>query len=523
MSAALHVQLFKHLVVHVERFENKNDAYQAALTTVNMQDAREARCNVMLDRSWGKAFAAMSLKPVMSEWRDAVSDALSRRGVLHCLLSSIMGGWNRRFRKNHFLAWKFYTSTIARGCDAKIALINGQLLADAFAVWAEAPSVSAQDKREGQMKDKLASLAEQLRTSQKGLYEAEQHKLALQSEATEKLEAVIKDKDLSIGNLLADKQQALAMAEADKDKALQMVRAEKETVEEALKEQKVAFAEAKSSNSILQSQAQATQEELQGHLDEALRRAHMLEEELTKTTEAGKSAAEAYEKKVLALHASHDAEMKLLSDSRQQQIDSLNSILKDHEEGRKAAWTERQALSQKVEDLNKELMLKEEQMASKHGQDEDKVRQLLSQIQELNAAEIDSKSKAAQQSDVQARLVANLEAAKASEAAKSQEIADLEVKLAKLEERRRDDTAELERETSELKDALMQQSGDLQANVSALQLREKKLQEALDKAHAELEDRASQFKALETDLRKRLSEGEVALSRAQVEIGNQTR
>ena len=58
------------------------------------------------------------------------------------------------------------------------------------------------------MRDKLASLAGQLRMSQKGLYEAEQQKSALQSEAKLQLEAAIKEKDLSIGDVLADKQRA---------------------------------------------------------------------------------------------------------------------------------------------------------------------------------------------------------------------------------------------------------------------------------------------------------------------------
>ena len=117
------------------------------LTRLGLQSAREVRCNVMLDRSWSKAVAAMRMKPIISEWRDAVSDELSRRGLLHCLLSGIMGGWNRRFRKNHFLAWKFYCNTISRGCDSKMALIRGQTLVAAFTCWAEAPHASAQVRR----------------------------------------------------------------------------------------------------------------------------------------------------------------------------------------------------------------------------------------------------------------------------------------------------------------------------------------------------------------------------------------
>jgi len=51
---------------------------------------------------------------------------------LHSLFSGILGGWHRRFRKNHFLAWKFCTKTVLAGFAEKIATIRSQVMVDHF-------------------------------------------------------------------------------------------------------------------------------------------------------------------------------------------------------------------------------------------------------------------------------------------------------------------------------------------------------------------------------------------------------
>jgi hypothetical protein len=113
-----------------------------------------------------------------------------------------MGGWHRRFRKNHFLAWKFYTKTVVAGCDTRFAMICTQVLAHSFSAWAALPHMSAQEKREVEYKneveqlrqqaaaaagEKLAQAAEQLKVSHKQLYEAEKDKQALREQVIRSL------------------------------------------------------------------------------------------------------------------------------------------------------------------------------------------------------------------------------------------------------------------------------------------------------------------------------------------------
>ena len=494
------------------------------------QDAREACCNAMLERTSGKSFAAMRLKPVVSEWKDAVSDALSRRGVLHCLLSGIMGGWNRRFRKNHFLAWKFHSKQILNVCEAKSAAVNTQVLVDAFACWAAAPHVTAQEAREAQMKDKLVSFAEQLKASQKALYEAQQLKLALESEAQAQLETAIREKDLKLETAIREKELKLQeqlsqkqRALADRDTALKILRDEKEGAEDALKAQVIATAEAQASSSHLLSQAKIAQDLLKLQLDEVSNKVQNLQEKLQKSVEEGNAAVKLHGKEVQALREEHESEMKQLSSTRQQQIDSLNSLLKEHEVGRKTSWANQQELTQKVENLTKELRQKEEEAVAERGKGEEKVRQLLKEIEKLHAVEVDMKVRTAQQADAQARVAADLETVKKSEASKTSEIASLQYQLAQLQGMREDEKTELERELSELKTALVQQSDALHAKVSSLQAREIHLQGEVEKAKTDLRDRLAACQRLEEDLRQQLAGRDAALSTLQATSGEELR
>jgi hypothetical protein len=153
-------------------------------------------------------------KPVFTEWKDLVCDARARRWTLYSLLCGIMGGLRRRFRKNHFLQWKFYTKTVKGFCDFKVAIIRLQVLADVFQAWAALPHMSAHERREMELKtkadaaktaaddaikalteksaSKLAVLANELRVSRQHLYEAEQDKEAIRAKAAQDTAEAVK-------------------------------------------------------------------------------------------------------------------------------------------------------------------------------------------------------------------------------------------------------------------------------------------------------------------------------------------
>ena len=192
-------------------WSGKEQYFHSQLT---LADKREGQFSVILDRTLNKFLATVLAKPVFTEWKDLACDARARRWTLYSLMCGIMGGLRRRFRKNHFLQWKFYTKTVKGFCDSKVALIRLQVLADVFQAWAALPHMSTHERREMELEtkadaaktaaddaikasmeksaSKLAALASELRVSRQHLYEAEQDKEAIRAKAAQDMAEAVK-------------------------------------------------------------------------------------------------------------------------------------------------------------------------------------------------------------------------------------------------------------------------------------------------------------------------------------------
>jgi len=164
IDAALHtegslVQELADLVKSTAHFKTQHEEMsnkeQWLLSRLFTHDQRESQTSVILDNTSARAYAKLLTKPVFTEWKDLMCNARARRWTLHSLFSGISGGWHRRFRKNHFLAWKFYTKTLISECASKIATIHSQALVDAFSSWAALPHLSVQQQREAELRNEL--------------------------------------------------------------------------------------------------------------------------------------------------------------------------------------------------------------------------------------------------------------------------------------------------------------------------------------------------------------------------------
>ena len=274
-----------------------------------------------------------------------MTDSGVRRWTLHCVLSAIMGGWNRRFRKNHFLAWKFYTRTIAGNLEAKRDLMSQELLKGVFVSWALLPETSLHEKQTAELKheaetarrnaaNQLLAFSEQLKAAQVRVDEAEQEVsiqkkavIAARSSAQEQLSAVSVTKEAELEALTQMHQEtaetrtrehARQLAELENAHANQL-----QKLKESMgMENDARIVELKAEQA---SKTTAMEQELVSAMDSA--RLQALAAQNTFAEEMDKVAKKHHDE-VQALKEKHATETRSLSDSHQATLEEREKALR---------------------------------------------------------------------------------------------------------------------------------------------------------------------------------------------------
>jgi hypothetical protein len=378
----------RQLEKKVSELQSTSDGWwskeQYFLSQLMLAQKREGQCSAILDRTSNKFLVTGLAKPMFTEWKDLACDARARRWTLH----GIMGGWHRRFRKNHFLQWKFYTKTVKGFCDSKVAIIRLQVLAAVFQAWAALPHMSAQERREMELKteadaaktaadnamkasmeksaSKLAALANELRVSRQHLYEAEQDKEAIRAKAAQ-------DTTEAVKTLERELQQS-----AEKEKQLKRdfqsqlaVKFSEEQVAERLSEVKQQLSE----------EHMAKMSELEKKYNAAASIASQTHSvELDKLDKIRQELEHQHSRRISALESQHQDAMHKAAQAYSMEIEKLTSLQEDQEQQHKIALAgaqgqhkaaldstleaERKAFYSTKSELEKQLQALNEQLAN---------------------------------------------------------------------------------------------------------------------------------------------------------------
>lgn len=504
------------------------------LSQMAVADKREEQCSAILDRTSNKFMVTVLAKPVFTEWKDLACDARARRWTLHSLLCGIMGGWHRRFRKNHFLAWKIYAKTVTSACESKVSVIRMEVLADVFQAWSVLPHMSMQEKREMELKaeadasktaadnakkaamaesaSKLSAIADELQISRQHLYQAEQDKEAIRAQASQDTQAAVTEKMLQLETLQREKAKA---EEALQEEVARVAQKSEELQKELQKTLEREREKAQAEEALQKEVARLTQksEELQ----------KTLETELQQSAQKAKQLEQTYQSQLNGKIPTEQAVEQLRQLEKKLTEEHTRKASELEEKQKAAARIAAQTHSVEVEKLQKMQRELEQQHASKMSAVESKHEDAKKHAAQAHSAEVEKLKKLQQDQEKQHK--AALAAAKGQHKAELDRMLEAERKAfnstkSELEKQLQALKAQLakaleERKTTEEKSRyrIMELEDKMRVDVAKLSYklreRETQLQEELQRAQAaskkELSDGAAARAAAERELNKKIT------------------